>query len=254
MKNLPNWDRKIFKVTDSFWKSLLNLFLPPRCLKCGKVITEQEDGLCPECFKSIDFITGPYCRKCGHPFYEIPEHSKMLCPNCLRKKRTPFRLSRSVFCYDEASKNLILGFKFMDKTENAPVLARWMKYASRDIFSAGVDLIVPIPLHYTRLIKRRYNQSALLTRELSKLTGVPQDSTSVIRHRRTLPQVKFSGVARVKNVKDAFSVKNPAAVRGKRILLIDDVMTTGSTLKECALAIKRAGAKSVDALTVGRVC
>ena len=128
-----------------------------------------------------------------------------------------------------------------------------MWLGGKDIFAAGVDVIVPIPLHYTRLIKRRYNQSALLAGELGRLCGVPVDVRAVVRHCKTKPQVEFSGHERVKNVKNAFSVKYPAVLKGRRVLLLDDVMTTGSTLRECAKAILKAGAVSVDALTVARV-
>lgn len=175
-------------------------------------------------------------------------------PSCLRKKRFPFRLSRSALCYDEASKNLILAFKFMDRTENARLLAAMLKVAGEDIFKAGVDVIVPVPLHYTRLVKRRYNQAALLARELGRYTGLPVDCFSLVRHRKTRPQVEFSGFERVRNVKNAFSVPHPEKLAGKRVVLIDDVLTTGSTLKECAAALKKAGVRSVDALTVARVC
>ena len=123
-----------------------------------------------------------------------------------------------------------------------------------DIWKEGADIIIPIPLHYTRLIKRRYNQSGLLAKELGKITGLKVDYTSVIRHKKTRPQVEFSGRERIKNVKGVFSVKHPEKIKGKRIVLIDDVMTTGSTMKECAMALRKAGAKSVDALTVARVC
>ena len=161
--------------------------------------------------------------------------------------------SKKAVYYDEYSKPLILNFKFRDHTENASLLARWMWLGGKDIFAAGVDVIVPIPLHYTRLIKRRYNQSALLAGELGRLCGVPVDVRAVVRHRKTKPQVEFSGHERVKNVKNAFSVKYPAVLKGRRVLLLDDVMTTGSTLRECAKAILKAGAVSVDALTVARV-
>lgn len=170
------------------------------------------------------------------------------------QKRFPFRLSRSALCYDEASKNLILAFKFMDRTENARLLAAMLKVAGEDIFKAGVDVIVPVPLHYTRLVKRRYNQAALLARELGRYTGLPVDCFSLVRHRKTRPQVEFSGFERVRNVKNAFSVPHPEKLAGKRVVLIDDVLTTGSTLKECAAALKKAGVRSVDALTVARVC
>ena len=113
---------------------------------------------------------------------------------------------------------------------------------------------MPVPLHYTRLVKRRYNQSALLARELGRYTGLPVDCFSLVRHRKTRPQVEFSGFERVRNVKNAFSVPHPEKLAGKRVVLIDDVLTTGSTLKECAAALKKAGVRSVDALTVARVC
>jgi len=236
-----------------FFKTALNVLLPRRCLKCGKIIHTDEE-ICEYCFNELNFILDPYCQKCGHPLSEIVENAKLLCPLCLKKKRTPFRLSRSAMHYDEASKNLILAFKFMDRTENAKLLATMLKFAGRDIFETGVDLIIPVPLHYNRLLKRRYNQSAFLVRELSKFTNVPADYRSLVRHRNTLPQVDFSGLQRIRNVKDAFSVRNPEKIKGKKIVLIDDVLTTGSTLKESALALKKVGAKSVDTLTVARVC
>lgn len=236
----------------SLWADIINAFLPPRCIKCGAVLA-HDDGLCPECFNEINFISAPYCQKCGNPFETAPSAASMVCGACLQNSKTPFRLSRSAIHYDEASKNLLLSFKFMDKTENAKTLAKWLNLAGRDIWKEGADLLVPIPLHYTRLIKRRYNQSGLLVTELCKLTGISADYTSVIRHKKTRPQVEFSGKERVKNVKGVFSVKYPEKIKGKRVVLIDDVMTTGSTLRECALALLEAGAKSVDTLTVARV-
>lgn len=237
----------------SLWADILNFILPPRCLKCGKILKENT-GLCAECFNEINFITRPYCRKCGHPLEtEVSDDSMMLCGSCLKKRRSPFRLSRSAFAYDESSKGLIIGFKFNDKTENAKFLAQTMFVAGEDIFKTGVDVIVPVPLHLTRLINRRYNQSALLAGQLAKLSGCAVDCTSFIKHRRTRPQVELTGMARVRNVRDAFSVRNPEKIRGKRVLLVDDVLTTGSTLKECAQALKKAGAKSVDTLTAARV-
>lgn len=237
---------------NAFLQKIIDLLLPPRCLLCGK-ITADHNGLCPDCFNTISFVPAPYCAKCGTPL--PPENAKpgMLCPQCLADNSSPFRMNRSAVKYDDSSKPLILNFKFRDHTENAPFLAHWLALSGKDIFQAGVDMIVPIPLHYTRLLKRRYNQSALLAKELSKLTGIPVDFKSVVRHRKTRPQVEFSGLERVKNVKNAFTVKDPRRLKGRKILLIDDVMTTGSTLKECAFALKKAGAESVDSLTVARV-
>lgn len=231
---------------------IIKIFLPPRCIKCGAILSD-DDGLCSECFRELNFITAPYCYKCGHPFEEVGSSKKLICGNCMKKRKTPFRFNRSALYYDDISKDLILALKFMDKTENAKTLAKWLCMAGNDIWQEGVDILVPVPLHYKRLIKRRYNQSALLVKELSKLTGIKADYTSLVKHKSTKPQVQFSGHERVKNVKGAFSVKHLEKIKGQRVVLIDDVMTTGSTLKECALALQKAGAKSVDTLTVARV-
>lgn len=230
----------------------LDFILPRRCLKCGKILPEP-GYLCEECSMSINFIGPNCCRKCGHPLYEENSGSSMLCAGCLKRKRNFYRLSRSAVVYDESSKNLILGFKFLDKTENANLLAAMLKVAGRDIFEAGADVLIPVPLHYTRLIKRRYNQSSLLALKLGKMVNLPVDSFSLVKHKRTRPQTEFSGKERVVNVKNAFSVRYPERIRGKRVILIDDVMTTGSTLKESARALHKAGAKSIDILTVARV-
>ena len=221
-------------------------------MHCGKILN-QSDGLCLECFAQINFISSPYCQQCGRPFANAQTSKKLICGHCLKDKRNPFRMIRSAFTYDDFSKKLILDFKFYDRTDNAKSLAKWLKLSSKDMLEAGVDLIVPVPLHYTRLIKRRYNQSALLASALGKMTGVEVDCLSVVKHKNTKPQVEFSGRARVQNVKKAFSVKNLSAIKGKRILLVDDVYTTGSTLRECARAIKAAGALSVDGVTIARV-
>lgn len=237
-----------------FLLKIINLILPPRCKKCGKVILD-DNGLCEDCFQEISFITTPYCARCGIPFAEVPKGKKnLICGNCAKDKHPVFQMNRAAVHYDEASKPLVVSLKFLDKTDNAALLAKWMSLAGKDIFTQGVDVIIPIPLHFTRLIKRRYNQAALLAKELHKITSIPVDYMSVIRHRSTKPQIEFLGHARIKNVKDAFSVKHPESIKGKRILLIDDVMTTGSTLKECALVIRKSGALSVATLTVARVC
>lgn len=238
----------------NFSKTFFNLILPPRCICCGKVLGE-ENGLCPDCFNKITFITAPYCKCCGMPFTDITVSAgEMLCPRCLQNKMSHLRMCRSAVKYDENSKLSIMAFKFMDRTENAEIFAKWLKIAGKDIFDNSVDLIIPVPLHYMRLIKRRYNQSALLAERLSEITGVKVDTCSLIKHKSTKPQVSFCGSQRIDNVKGVFSVKYPERIAKRHVVLIDDVYTTGSTIKECALALHKAGAASVDALTVARVC
>ena len=230
---------------------LLDILLPPRCLLCGKEI-HSDNSLCAECFAKIDFISEPYCQKCGRPF-PITVIGSYSCASCLQCKN-PFRLCRAAVEYNDHSKKLILDFKFFDHIENKMLLARWLYIAGKDIFQAGADLIIPVPLHYTRMFKRKYNQSAVLSAALSNLCGIPADYKSLKKRHATMPQVSCSRKQRLKNVRNAFEVANPENIRGKRVVLIDDVFTTGSTLKECAKVLKKAGAKSVDALTVARVC
>ena len=241
------------KVLVKTFYLIFDFILPKRCLKCGKILNVNQE-VCDKCYDELNFILSPYCEKCGHPLTEIAEGKKLFCPTCSKRKRMQFRLSRSALVYDDASKNLILALKFMDKVENAKFLAAMLKYCGKDIFDAGVDLIIPVPLHYNRLVKRRYNQAALLAKELSKYTKITVDLVSLTRHKNTKPQVELMGYERIINVKNAFVVKNPNKIKGKRIVLVDDVLTTGATLKESAIALKKAGAKSVDTLTVARVC
>ena len=236
----------------SFFEKIVDLLFPYRCQKCGKIL-DSAGYLCDTCVSEINFIKPPYCYKCGTPLNIEDTAERKYCSLCSAKKKHFYRLARSAMVYDNSDKNLIIAFKFFDKTENAKLLAVMMKVAGQDIFDAGADVIVPVPLHPQRLLKRRYNQSVLLADKLSKMVNIPVDRFSLVRHKRTRPQVEFSGRDRIANVKNAFTVKYPDKIRGKRVILIDDVMTTGSTLKECALALQKAKAKSVDVLTVARV-
>ena len=235
----------------NFFASFLNIILPPRCICCSKII-ERQNTLCHDCFAKIRFISKPYCNICGNPLEVHKTSSNLICSNCLNEKKALFTMKRSAFIYDDASKNILLDFKFHDKTSYAETIASFMFRAGKDIFATKPDLIVPVPLHYKRLIQRRYNQSALLAEEIAKLSGIKVNDSSLIRKKNTIPQVEFSGKARVGNVKNAFMIEDSENIKGKNIILIDDVMTTGSTLKECAKSLKRAGASNIYALTAAR--
>lgn len=234
----------------ALFQKIIDVILPPRCLSCGKILADS-NGLCEQCFDKIKFISAPYCLKCGHP---LPSgQSSKSCPLCVSDNKNPFRMQRSRVYYDDASRSLIVSFKFYDKTENAEFFARWLLTAGHDIWQQGADILVPVPVHASRLRERKFNQSALLCRELSKLTQIPTDYTILQKCKKTKPQIECSGVARTRNVKNAFCVSDSERLKNKRIVLIDDVMTTGSTLRECAKVLLKSGAKSVDALTVARV-
>ena len=237
-----------------FWRTFINVLLPPRCLKCGKVLGAQ-NGLCAECFNKINFISEPLCYRCGRPFaseIHLRTGVKHVCGACLQEKRSLFAMRRAVFVYDEQSKNLILDFKFKDKTNFAETLANMMFLSGKDIWAETPDVIMPVPIHRLRLLTRRYNQSALLVKFLSLKTGIMADYETLIRCENTIPQVQLSGTARRKNLQKAFTVSRPHLIKGKKIVLIDDVETTGSTLKECAKVLKKAGATAVYALTLAR--
>ncbi|MBR5599657.1 MAG: ComF family protein [Alphaproteobacteria bacterium] len=237
------------------FKNIIDFILPPRCLVCGKVIN-NDNGLCKDCFSNINFITLPYCHKCGTPLAKTIKDNNFLCMNCLNpKNKNIFRISRSMVEYDTYSKKIILDFKFLDHLESKNLLVNWLEIAGKDIFEEGVDLILPIPLHYTRVFERKYNQSAILAKELAKRKNISVLFDCLKKCKKTIPQVKCTGKnKRRKNVKGAFVVIDKDKIKGKRILLIDDVYTTGATLNECAKVLLKAGALSVDTLTIAKVC
>ena len=166
----------------------------------------------------------------------------------------PFKRARAVFRYDEASRALILRFKHADRLEGVPAFAKWMARAGADLFQPST-LLVPVPLHRWRLLGRRYNQAAVLALAVGRETGAQVQVQALTRHRWTPVQGHLGRVERARNVKGAFSVppRFQSVISGRPVVLVDDVMTTGITLAECALALIKSGAAQVDVLTLGRV-
>lgn len=235
----------------AFGGGLLNALLPPRCLACG-VLVERPGALCGDCWDSIDFLGPPLCACCGLPFdYDLGPEA--LCGACSREP-PPLERIRAVMAYGETSRRLVAGFKYRDRTEGGPAFAGWMSRAGTGLL-AEAELILPVPLHWTRLFTRRYNQAALLAQQLGRAAERPVSLTALRRTRRTPPQVRLSAAGRQRNVSGAFAVRpaERAAVEGRRVLLVDDVFTTGATLSACAKALRRAGAAGVDALVLARV-
>lgn len=232
-------------------KAGLDLVLPPRCFGCGARVQAQ-GLLCGACWRGLTFLGEPCCRVCGYPF-DVPLAGQMVCGSCLR--RLPrFDRARAVLRYDDASRRLVLALKHGDRSDGMAQFGRWLARAGEGLL-ADADAIVPVPLHRWRLWRRRYNQSALLAHALSRATGVPAGVTVLVRRRATHSQGGLSRSERVRNVAGAFAVpdRHRPAVRHARIVLVDDVLTTGATAEACAAALKRAGAARVDLVALTRV-
>ena len=230
----------------------LNLIFPPLCVSCRMRVGEAH-SLCAVCWNAISFIEGPLCSCCGSPF-DVDPGSDTLCAACLARPHD-FTRARSLFRYDDSSKPLILAFKHGDRLDHAPAFARWLERTGRPLFS-DADLLVPVPLHRWKLWRRRYNQAAVIAEGLARIAGLAHDPLALEKSRSTKSQGEMpSAKARRRNVMSAFRVPPAKAdrVRGRKILLVDDVFTTGATLNACARALKRAGAARVDALTLARV-
>ncbi|MFA5040263.1 MAG: ComF family protein [Bdellovibrionales bacterium] len=229
----------------------LDLLLPPLCLICDDPVSDTTT-LCPACWKKIQFIGTPFCACCGTPF-DFPVSEGTLCGACLTEA-PHFEAARAAMLYDDASRALILGFKHADRTYAAKALAPSMVRAGGD-FLERADALLPVPLHRWRLFHRRYNQSALLAQQVGLLTGKPVLHDTLRRTRTTVSQGHLKRKERQENVKGAFAVaaKHTHNVKGKTLVLIDDVLTTGSTVNECARVLLGAGAKQVYVLTLARV-
>jgi len=230
---------------------LLDAILPPVCLRCQSPVADP-GTLCPDCWSKIAFVSAPLCATCGRPF-EIDPGAQMVCGACLASPPRYGR-ARAVLRYDDETKPLILRFKHGDRLEGAPAFARWLARAGAELLE-GADLLVPVPLHRWRLAARRYNQAAVLAQALVPLVGVACVPDLLVRRRHSPSQGHLGPDARRRNVAGAFVLppRNLARTEGRRIVLIDDVMTTGATVNECARVLLRGGAAAVDVLTLGRV-
>ena len=238
----------------SYISALINIILPPRCPFTGEIV-DSPGTVSPTAWGGLSFIADPFCYACGFPFeFAVPKGSaENLCAGCLAQ-RPEFHRARAALVYNDASRDFILGFKHGDQTHAVVAMVPWLRNAGAELWD-GADVIVPVPLHRWRLLRRRYNQAALMGDAIGKATGTRFIADGLMRTRATQTQGHLNAAARRKNVKSAFGVhpKRLAHIRGKNVVLIDDVYTTGSTVRECARALLHAGAAEVSVLTLARV-
>lgn len=232
-------------------RAFVDAVWPPQCPSCGSRIL-QNGLLCAQCWSEIHFISDPICDRCGMPFdYDLGEAA--LCLRC-QSHPPAYRRARAAFRYDSHSRGLILALKHGDRLETAVPLAEWMMRAGARLLEEA-ELIVPVPLHRTRLFARRFNQSAVLAQRLSEKATVPCEPTVLRRTRRTPIQGMLTRRQRILNVQGAFSVtpRNQPLIENRQVLLVDDVLTTGATAESCVRTLILSGAANVDVLSVARV-
>ncbi|NEU13610.1 ComF family protein [Methylobacterium sp. BTF04] len=240
--------RIIVKGVRSIWSGALALVYPPTCPGCGGA-TADAHALCPACWSQLKLIERPYCQRLGTPFGVDHGTGPLISPRAIAEPPV-FGRARAVALYDGTARDLVHRLKYDDRLDLSGVLTRMMASAGAELLS-DTDCLVPIPLHYFRLWRRRFNQAALLANGVGAIAKVPCDPGLLARVKATRSQVGLSRPARAANLQGAFRVRDAARPRlqGRRILLVDDVMTTGATANAAARVLLRAGARSVDVLT-----
>ena len=237
------------KSAAALMHAVIDTLLPPRCMGTGEIV-DRQGMISARFWPELSFIEKPCCQTCGLPFsFDTPEGT--LCASCMESE-PKFDLARAAVAYNDASRKLVLDFKYGDRLHAVHTFVPWMARCGAEIISQ-TDVVVPVPLHPRRLWMRRFNQSALLAAALARSCGKDYISDALLRLRATKQQKGLSRKERLQNVKNAFAVNEKRDVRGKNVLLIDDVFTSGATLNECARALKKSGAEKVFVLTIARV-
>lgn len=225
--------------------ALTDLVYPPSCLMCGAGVGE-EGGLCAACWRAVPFIEKPYCQRLGTPF-PFDHGGDLLSPQAIAHPPV-FAQARSVARYEGPARALVHGLKYSDRHDLVRPMAAWMVRAGAELL-AEADLLVPVPLHWLRLFRRRFNQSALLADAIAAQSGHEVAARALTRVKRTRPQFGLSRTERADNLQGAFRPNASVPVLGRKVVLVDDVFTTGATANAAAARLLRAGAAGVSLLT-----
>ena len=246
--------RGVLKAARGAWahtaRLALDIALPTLCVSCREPV--DGEGVCAECWSKLSFIAPPYCPRLGIPFVYDPG-PELLSMEAIANPPA-YQRARAAVRYDDVARTLVHALKYQDRTDLAPAMGRWMARAGQELLGEA-DILVPVPLHWRRGWSRRYNQSGALARVISRQTGVKLASEALRRVRATGQQIGLSRTQRASNVQGAFKVapERAADIEGRRVVLVDDVLTSGATTDACARALLRAKAAQVDVLVFARV-
>jgi ComF family protein len=229
---------------------VLDIALPTLCVSCREPV--HGEGVCAACWAKLSFIAPPFCPRLGIPFVYDPG-PELLSMEAIANPPA-YQRARATVRYDDVARTLVHALKYQDRTDLAPAMGRWMARAGKELLDEA-DMLVPVPLHWRRGWSRRYNQSGALARVISSQSGVRVAAEALRRVRATEQQIGLSRAQRASNVQGAFKVAadRMADIQGRRIILVDDVLTTGATADACARALLRSKAAQVDVLTFARV-
>jgi ComF family protein len=236
-------------VIGTIWNNILDYIYPPRCLLCSELILNN-NGFCIDCWSKLNFITEPYCQVCCFEFSIDYGETNNKCARCLNDPPY-YDYARSLLRFDAHSKKIIHALKYYDRSFVSQIIAKMLvNYYKPSVVSA--DLIVPVPMHRFKRLSRLYNHAQILSSAIALLVEKKITPDILLKTKYTKSQTGLARKYRLDNLSDSITVANKQKIRGKKILLVDDVMTTGATINLCAKQLKKAGAKEVVVLCIAR--